>query len=185
MEDTKKPTYWDFNGAFNDKLEAITKVRELKKAVETLEITLMFSNDFTNIDTEIKEIEKQVSFLKDDDFYALCNGFTWGCLSFKSEYENIKPEEIQELNEELIEDIKDWIEEDRILELEEYLTLGRSILSPFKNEILYLYHKGATQVSIIQFLKDNDISCTQANLSRWLKRQTAKTPFEIEIKDEG
>lgn len=42
-------------------------------------------------------------------------------LVFKSEYENIKPEEIQELNEELIEDIKDWIEEDRILELEEYL----------------------------------------------------------------
>lgn len=173
MEDTKKPTYRDYQQAFNDRTEALKKVNELKKAVENLEINLMFGNDFTNIDTIIKEIKKQVSVISGDDFYALCNGFTWGYLNFQSENENIKPEEIQDGEIELEEPNSEKNE------LQKYLDTRKSRFNPFKDDILCLYHNGAMQASIIQFLKDNGVSCTPANLSQWLKRHASKAPFVI------
>ena len=87
MEEAKKPTCWDYQQAFNDRTEALKKANELKKTVENLEINLMFGNDFTNINATIKEIEKQLSFIGSNDFYALCNGFTWGYLNFQSNFE--------------------------------------------------------------------------------------------------
>ncbi len=62
--------------------------------------------------------------------------------------------------------------------LAKYLKNSKSKLDPFKDDILYLYSNGATQQSIIQFLKDNDISSTQANLSKWIKRQVEKRTKE-------
>ncbi len=62
--------------------------------------------------------------------------------------------------------------------LDEYLKLSKSVFDPFKNDILYLYDNGATQQSIIQYLKDNNIEASQSNLSRWVKRQVAKRTKE-------
>ena len=52
------------------------------------------------------------------------------------------------------------------------------MFDPFKNDIFYLYDNGATQQSIIQYLKDNNIEASQSNLSRWIKRQVEKRTKE-------
>lgn len=62
--------------------------------------------------------------------------------------------------------------------LDEYLKSSKSVFDPFKNDIFYLYDNGATQQSIIQYLKDNNIEASQSNLSRWIKRQVEKRTKE-------
>jgi len=58
--------------------------------------------------------------------------------------------------------------------LKKYLNSKRSIFDTFSVEIIYLYKEGATQASILQFLKDKGIDAKQSNLSRWLSRKKIK-----------